>query len=278
MSNNILELDYRIMGKDIRSYTPHNDISIEIIQTWSEGGHFLIKNRVFPINVGNVFIINGIETHSSNPSDAQQYVRSKIILSYPFFEEFIQIAGLVANPQIQQLFETGCVVYTPSTEEAYDIDRLFQSFLKTKNSSEPFTDSKLLIDLTYLMISVLSIKNNDDSALTKPDYMLKKITDYIDNTLKQHHAFSLDEMCKNLYVSKSYACHLFKKTSGLSIGQYVTNLKITEAKKLLIHTDMKVNKIATILGFTDVPGFCRLFKKNANYTPLEYRKKHRSIA
>ena len=44
--NSIYESEYRVVGTDARYALPHHDDSIEIIQTWSDGGYFIVKNNI----------------------------------------------------------------------------------------------------------------------------------------------------------------------------------------------------------------------------------------
>ena len=48
---NLYQTAYRVIGEDKLLSTPHQDNSIEIIQTWSDGGHFIVKNKVFPFQI-----------------------------------------------------------------------------------------------------------------------------------------------------------------------------------------------------------------------------------
>ena len=56
LQNLIYESDYRTIGYDSRNALPHHDNSIEIIQFWSDGGHFITRNNFFPIKPGLIII------------------------------------------------------------------------------------------------------------------------------------------------------------------------------------------------------------------------------
>ena len=66
----------------------------------------------------------------------------------------------------------------------------------------------------------------------------------------------------------------FKEYTGISPDQYSIQLRIKEAKDLLITTDMSIKEIAYALSFNNVDYFFRLFKQKTGYTLSEYRKKN----
>ena len=68
--------------------------------------------------------------------------------------------------------------------------------------------------------------------------------------------------------------HIFKEVTGFSPIQYQNNLKIQEAKSLLLKTDVSVEYIADILGYSSIAHFSKQFKAHTNLSPLNYRKHH----
>ena len=69
----------------------------------------------------------------------------------------------------------------------------------------------------------------------------------------------------------SRCIELFKKSAGTTFSHYLTNLRITNAKKLLTTTDISINEISLKTGFNDYFYFLKTFKKYTGHTPSEYR-------
>lgn len=84
---------------------------------------------------------------------------------------------------------------------------------------------------------------------------------------------SLASMADKLCVSASYLSRLFSQEVGISYNQYVTNLKIREACRLLENTNMSLSEISCSLCFSSQSYFQNVFKKYMKMTPNEYRKK-----
>ncbi|NDL67009.1 PocR ligand-binding domain-containing protein [Anaerotalea alkaliphila] len=83
----------------------------------------------------------------------------------------------------------------------------------------------------------------------------------------------LAALCK---VSPGYFSRLFSKELGESYSDYISNLKIKWATKLLLETDLSVTEISEALGFGECGYFIKKFKKSEGVTPLVYRKYFRN--
>lgn len=62
----------------------------------------------------------------------------------------------------------------------------------------------------------------------------------------------------------------------MSPYEYIINLRINEAKQLLINTSFSVNKIADQIGFLDTNNFIRRFRSRTGVSPLQYRKQFKT--
>ena len=83
---------------------------------------------------------------------------------------------------------------------------------------------------------------------------------------------SLDEICREAAVSRNYFCYLFKREVGVSVWNYLTQLRMERAKKLLEETDLRSYEIAFQVGYDNPSYFSRIFKKYEQMTPNEYRE------
>lgn len=72
-------------------------------------------------------------------------------------------------------------------------------------------------------------------------------------------------------------CRFFKKRTNKTFVQFLNEYRIGKACVLLIENKLSVNKICNDLGFNSMTNFNRLFKRQCNCTPIEYRKKYCTI-
>jgi AraC-like DNA-binding protein len=70
----------------------------------------------------------------------------------------------------------------------------------------------------------------------------------------------------------NYISKVFKKTTGLTFKEYLTDLRISEACQLLLHTEKSAREISEECGFGCQRSFNREFLTALGMTPVEYRK------
>ena len=97
-----------------------------------------------------------------------------------------------------------------------------------------------------------------------------KIKNYIHENLYKD--ISLDNVADALYISPGYLSKIFKNMFGSNFTEYVVNLKMEEAVKLLYQNKLTVKEIANTLGYNSVQYFIRIFREKYGYTPKLYQK------
>jgi len=80
------------------------------------------------------------------------------------------------------------------------------------------------------------------------------------------------ELAKLVELSMHYFTRVFKRTTGETPHQFITRIKLEEAKKLLISTDESVIQVGLGVGCENPSHFSKLFKSNFGIPPLKYRK------
>ncbi len=83
---------------------------------------------------------------------------------------------------------------------------------------------------------------------------------------------SLSEVSDRLGYTEDYIIRQFKKRYGVTPHEYLIDLRINNAKQLLITTDRSVSAIAYECGYSDVAAFYKAFSKRTGQSPTEYRK------
>lgn len=94
--------------------------------------------------------------------------------------------------------------------------------------------------------------------------------------MKKHLAeeISTNTIAEYIGCSRSYFCIVFKKLAGISVGDYLQQIRIEHAKELLVRTEEPVTKIAFLSGYHDIYYFNRVFQKMMQCSPREYRKQN----
>lgn len=106
---------------------------------------------------------------------------------------------------------------------------------------------------------------------------LRKLVRDIMDDIEAHYAdglYSLNAAAQNLNLSPGYLSKLFKTRMGVTFTEYLSEVRIDEAKRLLRHTDRDVSDISACCGFNSVNYFCKIFKKIVGVPASDYREKH----
>ena len=86
---------------------------------------------------------------------------------------------------------------------------------------------------------------------------------------------SLNVLSEEFHLNPQYISQLFKSEIGVGFLAYLTGIRMERAKKLLLTTDLPVAEVAEQCGFGDYRVFTKVFKKNENVTPSQYRRDFR---
>ena len=116
-------------------------------------------------------------------------------------------------------------------------------------------------------------------------YLISETLDYVseveasDSIVSRAKAFvhehykediSRTEIAECVYLTPEYMAKMFKKETGISLKQYITDFRIDKAKELLSRADVRISDVATEVGFDNFSYFSTVFKKTTGLTPNEY--------
>lgn len=148
--------------------------------------------------------------------------------------------------------------------------------MEAYNLSDRFIRDIDLIDnendiLNYLVNASFKITEMIKSIKIQHNYPspVRKCVTYIDKNL--HDKISLDDLGEICGLSKDYLSQLFKKTTGITVTDYIRKRRLDSAKKLL-DRDTSIGNTAHALGFCSESYFISCFKNEYGITPKEYIK------
>lgn len=96
------------------------------------------------------------------------------------------------------------------------------------------------------------------------------------NTMFSHEVFcETPTVLGKLSLSENHLLRNFSQIFHISPFQYITQLKIAEAKRQIIETDKNITEIASTLGYSSLSNFSYYFKNLVGLSPVTLRKKVR---
>ena len=111
-----------------------------------------------------------------------------------------------------------------------------------------------------------------ESAKKKQKSVSAKVKEYLRIHAREN--IGVTDLSKIFHYNPDYLTQIFKEEYGNTICTYINLVRIDEAKKLLIETDMKIGDVALNVGFYDGKYFMKTFKKIVGVTPSEFRQSH----
>lgn len=82
---------------------------------------------------------------------------------------------------------------------------------------------------------------------------------------------TLDSLSNIFYIDKYYLSKVFKREYDITVNNYLTNVRISEAKKMLRFSNKTIEEVAQAVGLDDANYFSRVFKKKEEISPKEFR-------
>ena len=154
-----------------------------------------------------------------------------------------------------------------------DLEKIYNSFPFNAHKKMRFS---LRLGMLFAMIdSYAELKGeaadyslSEGIAKTAAPVILN-ILDYLHQNYKED--FSLDDLCEQFHISKSYLSSSFARATGTTIFQYKLSLQLEEAKRLCRETRYSYDKIAKMTGFSSGNYFRLIFKKHEGQTPNQHR-------
>jgi AraC-like DNA-binding protein len=136
------------------------------------------------------------------------------------------------------------------------------SFLKLLHVLSNGTDKKFL---SFLNFEISGSRINNHRIQIAYAYIM------------QHYPnpeFKMKDIAKQLQMSETAFSHFFQKQSFRCFSDFLIDLRLAQACKLILESDLTIGEIGYKSGFNNLSNFNRLFKKYRGLTPKEFRKKH----
>ncbi|EEZ2622278.1 helix-turn-helix transcriptional regulator [Escherichia coli] len=154
--------------------------------------------------------------------------------------------------------------------------RIGSFLLQTLNEMQmqPQEQQTARLIVASLLSHCRDLLDSQIQTASRSQALFEAIRDYIDERYAS--ALTRESVAQAFYISPNYLSHLFQKTGAIGFNEYLNHTRLEHAKTLLKGYDLKVKEVAHACGFVDSNYFCRLFRKNTERSPSEYRRQYHS--
>lgn len=241
----------------------HNHEHFEILIITSGSTIHTINNVTYEMSAGNCCLIRQNDTHKfcSNSVKCQNLT---FLINPAYMEEIVKIYDKSLFDKI--INDKNILSFNLNDSQLSQIiNRTLP--LQSTNLSIPQKIIQCKITINYLLNiffkQYLSVKDNYPKWLT--EFLLLLSNPYTKFT-------NMQELAKNTNYSYSRLSELFKNSMGITILDYITQVKMSFSQELLKMTDKSITEISSMLNYEDVSHFNHLFKRFYGCTPMQYRK------
>lgn len=225
----------------------------------SGGGTLNYAGETFPLHTGDCVFLDCQKPYSHRTSEDLWQLR---------WAHFY-------GPNMNSIYEKykergGGPCFHPASPLPYD--RLLQRLYETASSEDHVRDMRIFETLTSLLTLLMeeswNPQNSRHAAAKKQN--LQEVKEYLDRHYQEK--ITLDALAERFYINKFYLARIFREQFGLSINQYLLQIRVTHAKQLLRFTDQTIEVIGNECGISDANYFSRMFRKIEGISPGEFRK------
>lgn len=257
-----LYFSHKVGNEDVRlnpgNYQEHMHQGYELLYFVRGEGQLALEQRVYPMRPGNLMLIRPGEHHQIQISEMSGYER--IIVS--FSPDVIPQAVLTALDHCANMYDTK---NTPLGEMLFRLDAHYQV------ADGELRRELMLAALTQILVYLCYC----DQRILPADMLnenLEQVLTYINGNLTQIQ--SLDDITKNIHMSKSCLCKLFTDYMHVPIMSYVRTKKCMLARGM-IQRGEKPMDVYEKCGFHSYSSFFRAYLKANEQSPTENRRRER---
>ena len=129
---------------------------------------------------------------------------------------------------------------------------------------------RTLIEPLAAMLALLFINKTEEAAPAGDGYVYGHIVSYLHNHIGEK--ILLSDIADFCHYSPSFITRLFKSRSGMTINEYLQDIRMKKARDLLLKTDMQISEISEACGFSDTNYFIACFSERYGTPPKRFRK------
>lgn len=230
---------------------------------------YYIDGKSYTVRRGDILYISNRELHRLKVLSPAKYERIVIHFNSQYLENLGPDSLTILDFIVQKEPGTENKIDGFQIEEA-GIDTILRRIEEYATSDLPerhIMIEMLFVEFLVALKTVIRETSQPVSAANHQDKRVTEIMEYIRQNLDTR--MSLDFFAERLHINKYHLCHLFKRETGFTIFEYISNKRIIKAKEYLLQ-GIPVIEACYQVGFTDYANFYKIFKRITGTTPRRF--------
>ncbi|OQP63083.1 hypothetical protein A3860_03675 [Niastella vici] len=252
----------------------------EIVQILDGEGVRVVNDNRFPYSKGSIFLFTPLDCRGFEMTTPTRFC------SIRFSEVFLGKCKNVAEREriSQWLHQLEHIFYHHNRFErvlikhitdCQLISTLIGNMIHEYEAQQPYYEENLqhfiALVLNILARNVAETKVNVP-AEPQPEPLINRMLLHVHENINNPGKLRISYLASEFNLSANYVGEYFRKLTGESLQQYITQYKMQLVQHRLANSSLTVSQIANELGFTDESHLNRQFRKHSGVSPVEYRK------
>lgn len=263
---------------EMQDYHFHKEY--EVILFLCDGASIAIGGRVYTMKYGDLCLIHNREYHKTMGAEGKEYKRYVLMfdpdfvtrieaaMNYDFTKHFVK----ASEGMFHKLHLSGTRL-----GETIELFKRVESCSHSGGAAAGKISLQLKILELLLHIDQMYdffVQADEDHSVPAEEMGESQVKERIEQ-IKKYIGVHVDEkleqedIARKFFISKSYLSHYFKKETGFTLGQYITNRKISKAKDML-RRGFSVTETAIALSYQSDSHFIHTFRQITGTTPKKY--------
>jgi AraC-like DNA-binding protein len=223
----------------------------------SGNGNVVLDSKIFTFNPGRILLIFPHQFHHYHIQKDQQITWLYITFELPSSDHLM----ILKNKPL------------PMAERCLsNLQTLLKEYIT--DSPEPYRKNRILLYCSLLLNDLLDTaasfnEPSSSHASIQHGSIIDKTHQYIYKNL--HRPIRITDISQHVALSESHLRQLYRNVTGISLGEYIKEIKIRKATELFCTTSMNISEVAFACGFNSLFSFSRAFKRKMHVSPRNYR-------
>lgn len=193
----------------------------------------------------------------------------------PFFFDSLSIGNYV----YKRLYNSSHTTYVLRLEDSDTghIRKTLDLMSHYLTSDHPAEMAGSLVNFLLLQITEIFHSQNVHPAgrVRRSDALFRLFRKLLAENYRKEH--ELQFYADSLHISQTYLSRVIRQVSGKTVNNYIAEALYTDARRLLVFTDLTVKEIVEQLGFSDQSSFGKFFKKKSETSPANFRDEYKKL-
>lgn len=251
-------------------FAEHSHEFNELVLVWRGNGLHILNDRPYRITRGDLFYIRAKDRHAY--ASVNDLVLQNIIYCPERLTLNLDWAAHIPGLDGREPIPYWRIGSSGMAQARQVISQLEHESAKADPLSDPLAE-------TLFAQLVLTLQRHryatDNLSATRSEALLDKLITALASSLNR--AFLLEQFCEQNQCSERTLRQQFRTQTGMTINNYLRQLRICHAQYLLQHSELMIGEIATRCGFEDSNYFSVVFTRETGVAPSQWRQRSRAL-